>query len=105
MRVFKDVSAVAGDVTRIWADLLRYKLQKQTEALKQFVVHLVLEILVIVGAFLLAIAGMIFVLIGCYLLLAMTTLGRGGAALILGAIIVLLALVIGLGVTALMRKP
>jgi hypothetical protein len=104
MRVLKDVSAVAGDAARIWADVVRFRLQKETQSLKQAVLRFVIQILAIVAAFLIAIAGIIFILVGCYWLLASTTLGRGGGALLLGAIVILFALVVGLGVAMYARK-
>lgn len=98
MTVLKDVAAIVNDAARIWGEVLHYKLQHETKSLTRCAIGFVVEVLMIVAAFVLAGVGVALVLSGCWPLLT-AALGQSGGTLLLGGIVILVAMVLGLGIS------
>jgi hypothetical protein len=103
MSVLKDAAAIANDAARIWSDVVRYKLQKETTSIKRTVLRFLVEALTVILAFVFFGVGLGLILTGCRILLAQS-IGNGGGTLLLGVIVTLGALIVGLAVVVSSRK-
>ncbi len=103
MSVLKDAASIASDATKIWTDVVRLRIQKETYAVKQTILRFLVAVLALILAFVFFGVGLGLILTGCRILLAQA-LGNGGGTLLLGAIVLVGALIVGLGVAVTSRK-
>lgn len=103
MSVLKDAAGIANDAARIWSDVIRYRIQKETTSIKRVVLRFVAEILALIVAVVFLGVGIGLILTGCRILLA-EAIGNGGGALLLGVIVTVAALIVGLAVLVSSRK-
>jgi hypothetical protein len=102
MSLLRDLVITAGDAVRLSSDLMRYKLETETKAIKRGISRTIAFLAFCLLALLLAAMGFGFILYGAFVLVADKT-GLGAAGLIVGfavlAFAVLVALV-GRGLTS-----
>ncbi len=95
MSLLRDLVITAGDAVRLSSDLMRYKLETETKAVKRGISHTAVGLVFYLLAFLLAAAGFGFILYGAFVLVAHET-GPGAAGLIVGVAVLLLAVLVPL---------
>ncbi len=103
MSVLKDVASISHDAARIWADTIRYKLQKETTTIKRAALRFLVEVLAVILAVVFFGVGLGLILTGCRILLA-EAIGNGGGTLLLGVLVTVGALIVALGVVVSSRK-
>jgi hypothetical protein len=90
MSLLGDLLTTAGDALRLSSDIIRYKLEAKTRAVKRGVSRIVICMVMGLIALAFAGAGIGLLIYGCYVMVA-NELGRGPSGLIIGAAAILLA--------------
>jgi hypothetical protein len=105
MSLLKDVIITIGDALRLSSDLMRCKLQAQTKVVKRGVGRVVTWLITCLASLVLVAVGGGFLLYGAFVLLAEVINSPGAAGLIIGAVILLAALVVALIGRTLLSRP
>lgn len=103
MSLLRDLVITAGDAARLSSDLMRYKLETETKAIKRGVSQTAVYLTFCLLAFLLAAVGFGFILYGAFVLVAYET-GPGAGGLIVGFAVLLLAVLVPLVGRGLARR-
>ncbi len=103
MSLLRDFVATLGDAMRLSSDLMRYKLDAQTQVLKRKAGHLGLCLSLYLAAALVIGTGVGFVLYGVFILAA-RAVGAGLAGLIVGGTLGLIAVVLLLAARSAAKK-
>jgi len=90
MSLLGDLLKTAGDAMRLSSDVMRYKLEAKTRAVKRGIGHILICLAVGLVALAFAGAGIGLLIYGSYVLVA-NALGPGPSGLIIGAAALLLA--------------
>lgn len=103
MSLLRDLVITVGDAMRLSSDLMRYKLEAQTKALKRGLSRGVLFLTLSVIGLLLAGTGAGFILSGIFVYVARET-GPALAGLIIGLALLVVAIVVFLVGRAVLRR-
>lgn len=96
MSLARDLAITIGDVLRFSSDLMRYRFHAETEILKHRASRLMVGMVFYTAGAVLAVIGLVFMLIGVFVLLSDALESAGAAGLILGFVILLIAIVVAL---------
>lgn len=102
MSLLRDLVITAGDALRLSSDLMRYKLETETKAIKRGISRTMVCLAFCLLALVLAAMGFVLILYGAFVLTARAT-GAGAAGLIVGFAVLLLAallLLVGRGLAS-----
>ena len=93
MSILQDVLLIVKDVGRVTAGMVETQVNRAAEAGKRTLNNAVKLLLAGLAAVIIALGGLVFVLWGAYVILAAAT-GPAAAAFILGAVLLVIAIIV-----------